>query len=470
MRRHDAVASGRSPSRGAENYGGAASRRSRQRSAPRARSRRPRAPARPRPGSRRGTRRRSAIARRTSSRFSPTPPEKTSASRPPSAAAIAATACAMRYVKTAKPSGVVEPAERGEPGLVLERVVELVGRQAALAQEVEERARVDRARAGGHRHALERAEAHRRVDRAAVEHGRDRAAAAEVADDEPRHRAPAPRPTATESRGSRSGGCPTPRASAAGPRTSPPRRDASRGRPCRRRRRAGRPAARAARALDRRSAGALWSGASVESLVDRAPRRRRRSTTGSTERAAAVDDAVPDRVDVGGSRVERATGSARSSSSTTRELEARRAGVDDEDARLRRPGPVADRPGRPRRARASRRAPRAGGRPSPGAGARRCAARPGHAVDHVHDEVEAVEVVEHDHVERRRRRPLLLVAAHVQVRVVRAPVGEAVDQPRVAVVGEDDRPVGREERVELARRRARAGARSRAAGASGRRR
>ena len=71
------------------------------------------------------------------------------------------------------------------------------------------------------------------------------------------------------------------------------------------------------------------------------------------------------------------------------------------------------------------------------------------AVDHVDHEVEAVEVVQHDHVERRRGRPLLLVAAHVEVRVVRAPVGQAVDQPRVAVVGEDDRPARREERVEL---------------------
>src|SRR5919198_204186 len=39
----------------------------------------------------------------------------------------------------------------------------------------------------------------------------------------------------------------------------------------------------------------------------------------------------------------------------------------------------------------------------------------GHAVDHVHDEVEPIHVVEHDHVERRRRRALLLVAADVQV-------------------------------------------------------
>ncbi len=81
---------------------------------------------------------------------------------------------------------------------------------------------------------------------------------------------------------------------------------------------------------------------------------------------------------------------------------------------------------------------------------RRPRAEPGDAVDHVHDQVEAVEVVEHDHVERRRRRALLLVAADVDVRVVRAPVGEPVDQPRVPVVGEDDRPVGGEEGVELA--------------------
>ena len=74
---------------------------------------------------------------------------------------------------------------------------------------------------------------------------------------------------------------------------------------------------------------------------------------------------------------------------------------------------------------------------------------PGHPVDDVHHEVEPVEVVEHDHVERRRGRALLLVAAHVDVAVVGPPVGEAVDEPRIAVVGEDDRLVRGEERVEL---------------------
>ena len=82
----------------------------------------------------------------------------------------------------------------------------------------------------------------------------------------------------------------------------------------------------------------------------------------------------------------------------------------------------------------------------------RCAARdrqPRDAVDDVHDEMEAVEVVEHHHVERRRRRPLFLVAAYVDVVVVRPPVREPVDEPGVAVIGEHHRLVGREERVEL---------------------
>src|SRR4051794_36279674 len=52
----------------------------------------------------------------------------------------------------------------------------------------------------------------------------------------------------------------------------------------------------------------------------------------------------------------------------------------------------------------------------------RALAEPGDAVDDVDHEVEAVHVVEHDHVERRRGRALLLVAAHVETRVVRAPV------------------------------------------------
>ena len=77
------------------------------------------------------------------------------------------------------------------------------------------------------------------------------------------------------------------------------------------------------------------------------------------------------------------------------------------------------------------------------------AAEPRNAVDHVNDEMEPVEVVEHHHVERGRRGAFLFVAAHVEIVVISAAIGEAVNQPRVAVVGEDDRTVGREQRVEL---------------------
>src|SRR5438874_899721 len=73
----------------------------------------------------------------------------------------------------------------------------------------------------------------------------------------------------------------------------------------------------------------------------------------------------------------------------------------------------------------------------------------GDAVDDVHHEVEAVEIVEHDHVERRRGRALLLVPPHVQVGVAVTAVRQPVDEPRVPVVGEDDRPGGGEEVVEL---------------------
>src|SRR5438309_8752687 len=76
-------------------------------------------------------------------------------------------------------------------------------------------------------------------------------------------------------------------------------------------------------------------------------------------------------------------------------------------------------------------------------------AETGHPVDHIHDEVEAVEVVQHDHVERGGRGPLLLVAADVEIGVVGAAIGQAVDQRGVPVISEDHLLVRREEGVEL---------------------
>src|SRR4029077_3446152 len=61
------------------------------------------------------------------------------------------------------------------------------------------------------------------------------------------------------------------------------------------------------------------------------------------------------------------------------------------------------------------------------------------------DEVEAIHVVQYRHIEGGRYRAFLLVAAHMQVHVVPAAVGEAMDEPGIAVEGEDDGLVLREE-------------------------
>src|SRR6185437_13284992 len=77
------------------------------------------------------------------------------------------------------------------------------------------------------------------------------------------------------------------------------------------------------------------------------------------------------------------------------------------------------------------------------------AGQAGGPVDDVHDEVEAVHIVEDQHVEWRGGGAFLFEPADVEVGVSGAAVGEAVDEPRVAVVGEHDRAVGGEDGVEL---------------------
>ena len=59
------------------------------------------------------------------------------------------------------------------------------------------------------------------------------------------------------------------------------------------------------------------------------------------------------------------------------------------------------------------------------------------AIDGIHHEVEAIELVEHRHIEGRGDGPLLLVAANMEVGMIGAAVNQAVNQPRVGVVGED---------------------------------
>src|SRR5262249_1693197 len=72
-----------------------------------------------------------------------------------------------------------------------------------------------------------------------------------------------------------------------------------------------------------------------------------------------------------------------------------------------------------------------------------------HTVDHVAYQVEAIEIVQHAHVEGCRGGALFLVAAHVNVVMTRSPVGQPVNERRVTVESEDDRLVGSEQRIEI---------------------
>src|SRR3984885_12711539 len=71
------------------------------------------------------------------------------------------------------------------------------------------------------------------------------------------------------------------------------------------------------------------------------------------------------------------------------------------------------------------------------------------AVDHVAYQVEAIEVVPDAHVERGAGGAFLLVAAHVKICVARSPVSQPVNEPRVAVKGENNGLVRSEESVEV---------------------
>src|SRR3981081_2605768 len=73
----------------------------------------------------------------------------------------------------------------------------------------------------------------------------------------------------------------------------------------------------------------------------------------------------------------------------------------------------------------------------------------GYTIDHIACKMKTVEVIEHGHVEGRGGGTLLFVTADMQIVMVRAPVREPVNQPRVAVECKNDRFVGRENRVEL---------------------
>ena len=71
------------------------------------------------------------------------------------------------------------------------------------------------------------------------------------------------------------------------------------------------------------------------------------------------------------------------------------------------------------------------------------------AVDHVAREVKSIQVIQDCHIEGSGRRALFLISANVEVVMIRAPISQAVNQPRITVVGKDDRLVDCEYGVEL---------------------
>ena len=220
--------------------------------------------------------------------------------------------------------------EAGEAGLVVQRVIEPVRVEGPGMEEVQQRSGVDGARARRHGHALQRAEAHRRVDGAAVANGGHRAAAAQMADDEPGRRDALCGPLHGEA---------VEAVPADAPLLAPSPRDG-----------VGGGLGRDARVEGRVEDGDLRDGAErLGRLVDPADRGRvveRRNLhepadgganlavdhDGVAEARAAVDDAVRDPVERG--RVDpgqRAHRLARLVLRHQRQLQARRAGVDDED-------------------------------------------------------------------------------------------------------------------------------------------
>src|SRR5215472_10875962 len=63
-------------------------------------------------------------------------------------------------------------------------------------------------------------------------------------------------------------------------------------------------------------------------------------------------------------------------------------------------------------------------------------------------------MVQHAHVEGCRRTALFLVTAHVNVLMAGSPVSQPVNEPRVSMEGEDDRPVRCEQRIKFLVRKA----------------
>ena len=62
-----------------------------------------------------------------------------------------------------------------------------------------------------------------------------------------------------------------------------------------------------------------------------------------------------------------------------------------------------------------------------------------YAVDYICHKIEAVQIVQDTHVKRSRRSPFFLISPDMEILMVRPPVRQSVDQPRIPVVGKDNR-------------------------------
>src|ERR1700722_12039091 len=69
-------------------------------------------------------------------------------------------------------------------------------------------------------------------------------------------------------------------------------------------------------------------------------------------------------------------------------------------------------------------------------------AQPRNPPDGVKCQLEAIEIVQYDHIERRGRGALVAVTTNVDIVMVMSPVGQFVNHGRVAVEGEDHRSIG----------------------------
>ena len=76
-------------------------------------------------------------------------------------------------------------------------------------------------------------------------------------------------------------------------------------------------------------------------------------------------------------------------------------------------------------------------------------AQPLDSVEHVASQVKPIELIEYRHIKGRGGRALFLVTSNMEIRVVGSSVCEAVNEPRIAVEGEDHRLIGREDGIEI---------------------